>query len=322
MSYNPFSDNPDLASISAGDLIKLEELSEQIDQSSGRGNHRDECGCTDPACAILERNVACKIASGIETLGWLYAKGMFTLPRDTAPKDWTPKIDELVTGQLPVGGPTPIGKYAGQLHKTARIQIPSPDGEPAKYYYVDGDTLRPVDLDPDLVAEAGLTHLDEAARTQAFAAFDAAKPTHRSRTHDITATEWLKHGDHPRIDRLDKQTEADADDCRRCDKPGPDHGWIPNVEETVCPGDWIVLDTDGTIGAFNPETFVSVYEPIKDDGAPNDDWEPRIDQDAQLGDRVVQVTNISGDWISYDNGNGIRTELRTEFSRPAAGTES
>lgn len=81
MSYIPFRDNPDLEGIPKRITPELEALADLIDESSARGNHHDDCGCDDPGCANLGRNLASHTAGTTETLGWLYAKGLLTLPR-------------------------------------------------------------------------------------------------------------------------------------------------------------------------------------------------------------------------------------------------
>lgn len=266
MSYIPYRDNPDLACIDKALHARCEELAELIDQSSARSNHHDDCGCTDPACKNLERNLACHLADSTEAVEWLYAQGMLTLPGSPVPQP-TREAERDLASMINRGRMASLGHCYDDIPRAIDFETASriikngwrPTPEPS------------TDLGPDLVAEAGLTHVDDTTRTKVLAAFDAADPnamTHRLRTHDITATEWLKHGDHPRVLQLeDPRHNGTNDNLMCCDAPAAGHGWIQATDEEVCPGDWITVDTDGVVNVFSAETFVSVYEPITADGA-------------------------------------------------------
>lgn len=83
MSYLPFRDNPDLAGIGDAARDRILELSEEIDLSSRKGLHADQCGCASaPKCGPWNDLHS---AYSYEVVGWLYAKGLLTLPRNEPP---------------------------------------------------------------------------------------------------------------------------------------------------------------------------------------------------------------------------------------------
>lgn len=75
MSYLPFRDNADLASVDPVDRVMLVGLAEVIDASSSRGLHADNCS------QFCDKGEACQywadtFASSEETLGWLVGQGL------------------------------------------------------------------------------------------------------------------------------------------------------------------------------------------------------------------------------------------------------
>lgn len=74
MSYLPYRDNPDLATVDPVDRVALVGLAEVIDESSERALHVDQCGC--------DRGTECRYyprlhsARAEEALGWLVGQGL------------------------------------------------------------------------------------------------------------------------------------------------------------------------------------------------------------------------------------------------------
>ena len=52
--------------------------------------------------------------------------------------------------------------------------------------------------------------------------------------------------------------------CKHCDKIMHNHGWIATLGggHTVCPGDWIIKETDGGFYPCKPNIFEKTYELI------------------------------------------------------------
>lgn len=103
----------------------------------------------------------------------------------------------------------------------------------------------------------------------------------------IEATPWFKNGDHPhdavtfdtstgetvtppvegRVVRYYRHPDVRGDTvCTQCGVRMHDHGWIdtPGEGHTVCPGDWVITETDGTPYACKPDVFAKIYEPVVD----------------------------------------------------------
>ncbi|WP_407543803.1 hypothetical protein Q0M94_28385 (plasmid) [Deinococcus radiomollis] len=98
----------------------------------------------------------------------------------------------------------------------------------------------------------------------------------------IQAHQWFRNGDHPndgeecfpagseyagqkyegQVVRYFRHPEIDGQSkCAVCGKTMHVHGWIDSGGEgqTVCPGDWIVTDSDGIYTAFSPDALTEVH---------------------------------------------------------------
>jgi hypothetical protein len=74
MSFVPFRDNPDLATVDPVDRVALVGLAEHVDSSSQRALHADQCGCNrGENCPHYPRSWE---ADAEETLGWLVGQGL------------------------------------------------------------------------------------------------------------------------------------------------------------------------------------------------------------------------------------------------------
>lgn len=112
----------------------------------------------------------------------------------------------------------------------------------------------------------------------------------RKKPVEVEATQWFKNGDHPedylslseglkpgefRIYTFEKMPEGevvryfrhpgvDGQSLCRCGKPYDTHGWIDDEfnGKSVCPGDWIVTDSEGRYHRYSPKTFALNYEAV------------------------------------------------------------
>lgn len=82
MSYDPYRDNTDLAEVSERARAELAVICHEIDKSSWKGQHADQCGCDRAVCNIRAGIEATSAASAMEALGWLCAKDMLADPED------------------------------------------------------------------------------------------------------------------------------------------------------------------------------------------------------------------------------------------------
>lgn len=79
MSYDPFQDNPDIASkLTEEQQAIATSLSLRVDKLSAEGHHADLCGCTEAWC-MTRSNVDNREAGSEETIAWLAAKGVLDL---------------------------------------------------------------------------------------------------------------------------------------------------------------------------------------------------------------------------------------------------
>jgi hypothetical protein len=112
---------------------------------------------------------------------------------------------------------------------------------------------------------------------------------YRKRDIFIDATQWLKHGDHPKdegvvmhmrgddgsdlitecklVKRFADITPASVQKpCQHCGVPLISHGWIDTLEggPIVCPGDYIVKGGRGERYLCKAETFEALYQRVSD----------------------------------------------------------
>jgi hypothetical protein len=110
--------------------------------------------------------------------------------------------------------------------------------------------------------------------------------TFRSKPFEVEATQWLKNGDHPRDESKMMQVGEEpflsegkvvryfrhpdvrgTKQCQHCNRTMHEHGWIDTRQggHTVCPGDWIITEPDGT-GFYpcKPNVFEAKYEPAEE----------------------------------------------------------
>jgi len=77
-------------------------------------------------------------------------------------------------------------------------------------------------------------------------------PMFRKKPVVIEATQWFKHGDHPKVTALHPTN------------PGfENYGWVETLEggHTVTPGDWIIKGVKGEFYPCKPDIFAATYEP-------------------------------------------------------------
>jgi len=70
----------------------------------------------------------------------------------------------------------------------------------------------------------------------------------------IEATQWFKHGDHPKVTIMPRGSESVA------------YGWVHTLEggHIVTPGDWIITGVKGEHYPCKPDIFEATYEPAGD----------------------------------------------------------
>jgi hypothetical protein len=90
-----------------------------------------------------------------------------------------------------------------------------------------------------------------------------AQPKFWNPNETVTAEQWLKRGDHPRVKPLQPLVKY------RCDKCGVyahKHGWIVTSTgvRIVCPGDWVLTRTkNDTVFSVKPGLFSEIYELVE-----------------------------------------------------------
>jgi hypothetical protein len=69
----------------------------------------------------------------------------------------------------------------------------------------------------------------------------------------IEATQWFKHGDHPKVTIMPRGQES------------PEKGWIDTLEggHIVTPGDYIITGVIGECYPCKPDIFEMTYEIVK-----------------------------------------------------------
>jgi hypothetical protein len=104
-------------------------------------------------------------------------------------------------------------------------------------------------------------------------------------TRPVEAHQWFRNGDHPndgnaliqvlgqpafraegKVVRYYRHPFIHGDTiCPSCGHKMRDHGWIDNSQAaTVCPGDWIITQSDGAYSSVSQKSFHERYKPIPD----------------------------------------------------------
>lgn len=88
----------------------------------------------------------------------------------------------------------------------------------------------------------------------------------------IEATQWFKHGDHPKVEQFPFGMAYIKEEGRPDFDP-LDRGWIKTLEggHEVTPGDWIITGIAGEHYPCKPDIFEATYEPV-DEMPLFDDW--------------------------------------------------
>jgi len=85
----------------------------------------------------------------------------------------------------------------------------------------------------------------------------------------VDAVQWLKTGDHPKIDSIATKISAEKGEetCNSCGLPISVHG-IQDLDgrlfNTICPGSWIITREDGRFEYLNDATFRARYSVAKE----------------------------------------------------------
>ena len=115
---------------------------------------------------------------------------------------------------------------------------------------------------------------------------------YRQKTIIIEATRWFRNGDHPKDNcRIIKpnplsttqfaphKAEGEvvryfrhpditvgSSECKICGERMDAHGWIdvPDSGHTVCPGDYVITESNGDYHPCKADIFLDTYEAIKD----------------------------------------------------------
>lgn len=85
---------------------------------------------------------------------------------------------------------------------------------------------------------------------------------------EVEAKRWFKHGDHPCVEQCVFSHEGGRM-CSKCGQEIDIHGVLqtPGGRQTVCPGDWITVETGGWKHAYKPDAFEANYEKIEENPA-------------------------------------------------------
>lgn len=75
----------------------------------------------------------------------------------------------------------------------------------------------------------------------------------------IEATQWFKHGDHPKVTIMPRGRES------------ANKGWIHTLEggHEVTPGDWIITGVKGEHYPCKPDIFEATYERVEEEIQPD-----------------------------------------------------
>jgi hypothetical protein len=76
----------------------------------------------------------------------------------------------------------------------------------------------------------------------------------------VGASQWFKHGDHPKVVPLPPEHPID----RHAIAPN-EYGWIETLEggHVVSPGDWIIRGVKGEHYPCKPDIFAETYEEVQ-----------------------------------------------------------
>lgn len=107
---------------------------------------------------------------------------------------------------------------------------------------------------------------------------------YRKKPEEVEATQWFKNGDHPedhtvpvahpggefqsegKVVRYFRHPDVPGEkECPHCCCRMHNHGWIDwsITGETVCPGDYIITNADGSYRTCRPNIFEEVYELVE-----------------------------------------------------------
>ena len=77
---------------------------------------------------------------------------------------------------------------------------------------------------------------------------------YRKKPVEIEATQWFKHGDHPKVTIMPRGRES------------ANKGWIHTLEggHEVTPGDWIITGVKGEHYPCKPDIFEMTYEKVEE----------------------------------------------------------
>jgi hypothetical protein len=91
----------------------------------------------------------------------------------------------------------------------------------------------------------------------------------------IEAHQWFKNGDHPKDNCLKPYGEGkvvryfkhkdylQTEHCLTCNKQFRDHGWLADVGQRICPGDWVITDPNtGEYYSCRRGIFPTLYEEV------------------------------------------------------------
>jgi len=77
----------------------------------------------------------------------------------------------------------------------------------------------------------------------------------------VTAQQWFRHGDSSYVTVLPAQKTKSTRLCY-CGELMEKHGVLKKGGK-ICPGDWIITNSNGDIYSCNKYTFMTHYKPIK-----------------------------------------------------------
>ena len=86
----------------------------------------------------------------------------------------------------------------------------------------------------------------------------------RKKPVEIEATQWFKHGDHPKVYPA-VSGKVETWYAEQVGVPSSELGMIDTLEgpHYVTPGDWIITGVKGEHYACKPDIFEMTYEPVE-----------------------------------------------------------
>lgn len=89
-------------------------------------------------------------------------------------------------------------------------------------------------------------------------------PKFRKKPVVIEATQWFKHGDHPKVTTLPHDLAIKASEANDHAIFTTEYGWCPTLEggHIVTPGDWIITGVKGEHYPCKPDIFEATYEAV------------------------------------------------------------